>query len=1396
MDTIRRMKLQTLRENIAKDLKVVEVFDYLLSREVLSEDDMQRIQGEKTDKEKARHLLDLLAKKNNEAFEHFVEALRKPYPWLSQQLEAEVPKANRVEERSFLDSMLVGGLPQAPKYHVERKEKLEEVRQHLHSLKRRHYVVLHGMTGCGKSCLAASALDNKELVIAQFKGAVYWVSVGDVNSESSDDLLSHMTDLMGKLSQHTEVGSDRWDQTSISITRATERLRRYFASDTLREGLLILDDVSSAKVIEAFDVGCKILVTTKDSEVMQSVQGRYHIIKISEGFMEHESLRLMAECVGVEMSKLPPQAKKIHQLCKGVPMVIALIGGQLAENKDDVQHNPGRWDYYLNMLVKHEYGNIKRYSFPQGNSMLSAIGFCIANLHDGIKCYYQDFALFVEDVNIKPEVLATLWSRNKYEAEDIMCEFVKKSLAVSKWNEFLNCYVYGIHDLLLHYLRHQLSDEEKKELHKKLLDSYKSVSGGKLSNLPNDNYIYFYIGHHLNEAQMWSEFPELYLDLEFVGAKLKATGPGDLLVDYKKYHRLITRDDKELVAVLQDCEQFVQLRGVDVHKYQDLDVVQCALQEDRNSHVYKKALKIAKERPDTLYMEFLLDQDNLQQPRTLSVKEEVFAACFATEESKILTSDGSGTITLWDTECASILRTFRGHKQRIRHLELSPYGSQFLSCSDDATVKLWNLDDVMCENKDEEVSFEDVLAVRTPSPRTRQVSWNNMFFGDMDGDGSYKTFNGHQTSVLYASFCPKGDEVVSCSSDGFVKVWDYKTENIRLTLQVPSTGSFANSCIFSDDSSVILYGGDNKFVYAYDNDTGCSVSSFKTSGCIIAILSIAESKVVVVTDNSVELWKWEIGVQPCSIVNAHVLSEESSPDLTQNNNKALKTSAVEQSRIMCNITCDIIEHSSYARYTCATVSVDCQYVIVGASDFSITVWDVEKGKVVKKYQNHNGTVTCLDAFEGSSYQLLLSGSDDQTIKLWRIECAESDQAVKLQQMFDVVWDKSVPNPCIPLLAAVDNSNKLQLLRGRTIVTENVPEKEEVTSLMLSSCGQFVVYGCCDGLVKVFEVETKSTSIIIRLGGAVHYLQVCCSNGITVVAASKNNSLKVWRRAQNEQGMVVTCAGQTNVVIQCFLMSLRQKLLSCAQDWSVKVWDTLTGDLVHVLLGRSAGGHAKAADLSSNEDLLVLCGANGSFRLICLTMTVDSPYVNVKREYCYKLDNCISSCKLSYDTHLLALGQDNGNINIWDVRSERSLGTLELHGSTVQNLLFSPPLSSAGPSLKSASPVILVSVADQIGWWNVGYLTTGPCSGLRRRQRSGNAPRSPLTFLGETVYEYVETGNLALEWLEKKGQKGKPELLGCVKLLGREVKKVSASSNFDAFATVDGSGVMYLMKVLQ
>jgi hypothetical protein len=51
----------------------------------------------------------------------------------------------------------------------------------------------------------------------------------------------------------------------------------------------------------------------------------------------------------------------------------------------------------------------------------------------------------------------TLWKMQKYEVEDIMKDFVKKSLAVEEYDYHKKCYVYSINNLLLSYLKYQLS---------------------------------------------------------------------------------------------------------------------------------------------------------------------------------------------------------------------------------------------------------------------------------------------------------------------------------------------------------------------------------------------------------------------------------------------------------------------------------------------------------------------------------------------------------------------------------------------------------------------------------------------------------------------------------------------------------------------------------------------------------------------------------------------------------------------------------------------------------------------------------------------------------------------------------------------------------------------------
>ncbi|KAJ9583731.1 hypothetical protein L9F63_021930, partial [Diploptera punctata] len=571
--------------------------------------------------------------------------------------------------------------------------------------------------------------------------------------------------------------------------------------------------------------------------------------------------------------------------------------------------------------------------------------------------------------------------------------------------------------------------------------------------------------------------------------------------------------DENREAVFEDFERFIRSHGLDLHRFQDIDIIQCGLQETHTNHVYTEALKIARRRPNKLYLEFLLDQDTVPQPHTLSLKEEVFAACFTTLEKKLLISNGCGVINLWDTDYARILYTLPGHKQTVTHIELSPDGTQFLSCSEDCTVKLWNLEGAICKNKDQEEFDEYGCALKTPSPRMRQHNWSNMFSNDNNGDRSQLTFSGHEDHVLYATYSQNGKEIMSCSKDTTVKVWSAINGEIRLTIQVPSDLCFANICIFSENESLILFGGNDKVIYAHENSTGNVITSFPTSGDVIGIMNVSGYEIAVVTNNSISIYSWECDTTTDVVPSAQLLIGKNSADRHTKMNGAGKDTSIR----MFDVNCKQLELLNDAHYTCAALSQDGRFIIVGVSNLTIRLFDVDEYKQVATYHGHAGWVTCLDTFRGASYQLLLSGSDDKTIKIWHIELTEcrTEHKCKLRQNFDALWDGKSSYPCVPLLVAPDNQNNLQViqlhtthfLRGRSFVIESVQESVEVKTCQITSNGEFMVYGCCNGLVKVFDMKKKTSFVLMKLNGAVHYLQLCYCDSIIIIAAGEDNSLK-------------------------------------------------------------------------------------------------------------------------------------------------------------------------------------------------------------------------------------------------------------------------------------------------
>lgn len=76
----------------------------------------------------------------------------------------------------------------------------------------------------------------------------------------------------------------------------------------------------------------------------------------------------------------------------------------------------------------------------------------------------------------------------------------------------------------------------------------------------------------------------------------------------------------------------------------------------------------------------------------------VWATCFVSDQI-VLTGSADKTVKIWRLDTKKCIRTIDAHTDCVRDLKMINQ-SQFLSCSNDATIKRWNLDGVLIEQYD------------------------------------------------------------------------------------------------------------------------------------------------------------------------------------------------------------------------------------------------------------------------------------------------------------------------------------------------------------------------------------------------------------------------------------------------------------------------------------------------------------------------------------------------------------------------------------------------------------------------------------------------------------------------------------------------------------------------
>uniref|UniRef100_A0A8C7NYZ0 Apoptotic protease-activating factor 1 n=1 Tax=Oncorhynchus mykiss TaxID=8022 RepID=A0A8C7NYZ0_ONCMY len=1147
------------RSSLEQDIRASYLMDHMISDGVLTGDEEDRIRSKPTRREQAAALLELLLRKDNQAYISFYNALvRESYGDLASLLHNSLPLVSPEAEKSFSDGgtryvqavLSEGGVPQRPVVFVSRPALMNRVREKLYRLQKEPgWVTVFGMAGSGKSVLAAEAVRDHALITECFPGGVHWLSIGQLDRS---DLLVRIQSLCFRLEQQSQEKdpSSSLHRPPGSLEEAKERLR-FLMLRRYPRSLLILDDIWDSSVLKAFDIQCRVLLTTRDRSLAECVSGPKSEVAVESGLEEGQALEILALYVNRKPQRLPEQARSIVRECKGSPLVVSLIGALLREF-------PDRWAYYLHTLQQKKFKRIRKSSSYDYDALDQAMAASIQVLSKEHRELYIDLTVLEKDVKVPAKVLSVLWDLEPEEVEDVLQDFVNKSLL------FRDChhrpYLYYLHDLQLDFLA-EMNRSGLESLHTKVVRQYQQrySQGPPTSGDEECLYWFRFLTYHMAKANLTQELYSLMFSLDWVRTKAQIMGPAHLINDYLEYSTIL---DKEVRGHFQE---FLSLNGHQLEQRPFPDVVQLALSQPDSSEVYRQALLQAQERATRggLYLDWV-NKSSLKSLSRLVVQPHqgsIYSACFSHDGTKIASCGSSKTLRVFKSTSGEKLLEIQAHDDEVLCCAFSPDDRLLATCSSDRKVKVWNVE---------------------------RGTLMRMFEDEHEEQVNHCQFTNTRRRLLLAT----------CSNDKFMntKLWNINKPSSQNTM----FGHLepVNHCCFSPDD---------------------------------AYLSTSSS------DGTLKLWEVSSANEWKSIDVADMFSEQR-----------------EQTEVMVK---------------CSTWSAGGRTIICAARN-AVFLWDIETSKKMADCSGHLSWVHGVQFSPDGS--LLLSCSDDQTVRVWETNKVHTSSAVCLKRDSDVLFN----NGDITVVAA-DNRNRLQVRNGRTGAVMFQSENQESRI-------------CCTAICSQTSAMPSGTSLATLQGHtrAVLHCQFT-PEGHTLITSSEDTTIRVWRWRTGE---CVVLEGHKEQV-RCFSLltttpSSETHLLSWSFDGTIKVWDMSSGERLQDLVCHQ--GAVLACDVSPDGQLFATTSADKTAKV----------WSSASWE-CVRLLNghqdCVRSCRFSWDGRRLATGDDNGEIRLWNVKD----GTLlkicsrdnkdamdSLHGGWVTDLHFSP------------DNTVLLSTGGYIKWWNV------------------------------------------------------------------------------------------------
>ncbi|XP_060269067.1 apoptotic protease-activating factor 1 isoform X5 [Ovis aries] len=546
----------------------------------------------------------------------------------------------------------------------------------------------------------------------------------------------------------------------------------------------------------------------------------------------------------------------------------------------------------------------------------------------------------------------------------------------------------------------------------------------------------------------------------------------------------------------------------------------------------------------------------------------------------------------------------------------------------------------------------------------------------------------HEDEVLCCAFSADDRFIATCSVDKKVKIWNSMTgELVRI---YDEHSEQVNCCHFTNISSHLLLatGSNDYFLKLWDlNQEECRNTMFGHTNSVSHCRFSPDDQVLAScsADGTLKLWDVKSANERKSInVKQFFLNSEEPQEDLEVIVKCCSWSAdgakimvaaknkvflfdIHTSGLLAEIH---MGHHSTVQY--CDFSPHNHLAVVALSQYCVELWSMDSGLKVADCRGHLSWVHCvMFSPDGSSF---LTSSDDQTVRLWETKKVCKNSATVLKQEIDVVFQENEVT-----VLAVDNIRRLQLINGNTGQIDYLTEAQ-VSCCCLSPHLQYLAFGAEDGAIQILELLNNR---IFQSRNAhkttVRHIQFT-ADGKTLISSSDDSAVQIWNW-QSEDPFFLQAHQET---VKDFKLLKNSRLLSWSFDGTVKVWNITTRRIEKDFVCHQ--DTVLSCDISSDGAKFSSTSADKTAKIWSFELL--SPLHELRGH-----KGCVRCSSFSVDNTMLATGDDNGEIRIWNVSNGELLHLCapisveegaSTHGGWVTDLCFSPDtkmLVSAGGYLK-------------------------------------------------------------------------------------------------------------------